>query len=158
MWDICGQKNPGVYLNITNIHWKHMVKQQYLGNETKQNIHYSGIFYSCQFIKSYRPFHSFPEEEDLSRRSRQAFQNDTIIISWLFSFRVIYPTVQWHTFKTYMFVFITSSSSQKLFYQVHNQYRSLYDFQKQDTSQNFHMAWHVILCSIGYIDVPNNGI
>ena len=20
------------------------------------------------------------------------------------------------------------------------------------------MAWHVILCSIGYIDVPNNGI
>ena len=33
-----------------------------------------------------------------------------------------------------------------------------YDFQKQDTSQNFYMAWHVILCSIGYIDVPNNGI
>ena len=33
-----------------------------------------------------------------------------------------------------------------------------YDFQKQDTSQNFHMAWHAILCSIGYIDVPNNGI
>ena len=33
-----------------------------------------------------------------------------------------------------------------------------YDFQSQNTSQNFHMAWHFILCSIGYIDVPNKGI
>ena len=29
---------------------------------------YSGIFYSCHFIKSFRPFHSFREEEDLSQR------------------------------------------------------------------------------------------
>ena len=69
---------------------------------------YSGIFYSCgyscQFIKSFRPFHSFWEEDDLSGRSIQAFQNDTIIISWLFSFRVFQATVQWHTFKTFMFV------------------------------------------------------
>ena len=69
----------------------------------------SGIFYSCQFIKSFRPFHSFWEEDKLSRRSMQAFQNDTIIISWLFSFRVM----QWHTFKTFMFVFINCCSSQK---------------------------------------------
>ena len=33
-----------------------------------------GFFYSCQFIKSFRPFHSFWEEEDLSRRSIQAFR------------------------------------------------------------------------------------
>ena len=33
-----------------------------------------------------------------------------------------------------------------------------YGFQPQSTSQNFHMAWHVILCSISYIDVPNKGI
>ena len=59
--------------------------------------------------------HSFLVEDDLSRRSIQAFQNDTIIISWLFSFRVIQPTEQWHTFKTFMFVFINSCSSQKLF-------------------------------------------
>ena len=26
--------------------------------------------------------------------------------------------------------------------------------QPQNTSHNFHMAWHVILCSIDYIDVP----
>ena len=26
---------------------------------------YSGIFYFCQFIKSFRPLHSFWEEEDL---------------------------------------------------------------------------------------------
>ena len=75
-----------------------------------------GFFYSCQFIKSFRPFHSFWEEEDLSGRSIQAFQNDTIIILWLFSFRVIQATVQWHTFKTFMFVFINSSSSEKNFF------------------------------------------
>ena len=34
----------------------------------------------------------------------------------------------------------------------------IYSFQPQSSSQNFHMAWHVILCSIGYIDVPNKGI
>ena len=32
-------------------------------------------------------------------KSIQAIQNDTIIISWVFSFRVIQPTVRWHTFK-----------------------------------------------------------
>ena len=74
-----------------------------------------GFFIPVLFIKSFRPFHSFWEEDDLSRRSIQAFQNDTIIISWLFSFRVIQPTVQWHTFKTFMFVFINSCSSQALF-------------------------------------------
>ena len=31
----------------------------------KTTANYSGIFYSCQFIKSFRPFHSFWEEEDL---------------------------------------------------------------------------------------------
>ena len=44
-------------------------------------------------------------------KSIQALQNDTIIISWVFSFRVIQPTVRWHTFKTFMFVFINSCSS-----------------------------------------------
>ena len=48
-------------------------------------------------------------------KSIQALQNDTIIISWVFSFRVIQPTVPWHTFKIFMFVFINSCSSQKLF-------------------------------------------
>ena len=98
---------------------------------------YSGIFYSCQFIKSFRPFHSFWEEEDLSGRSIQVFQNDTIIISWLFSFRVIQATVQWHTFKTVMFVFINSSSSQKLFCQVPNQYRSLMTFRNKIQAKTF---------------------
>ena len=44
-------------------------------------------------------------------KSIQALQNDTIIISWVFSFRVIQPTVRWHTFKTFMFVFIDFCSS-----------------------------------------------
>ena len=34
---------------------------------------YSGIFYSCQLIKSFRPFHSFWEEEDLSREINTSF-------------------------------------------------------------------------------------
>ena len=44
-------------------------------------------------------------------KSIQALQNDTIIISWVFSFRVTQPTVRWHTFKSFMFVFINSCSS-----------------------------------------------
>ena len=35
--------------------------------------YYSGIFYSCQFIKSFRPFHSFWEEEDLSWEINTSF-------------------------------------------------------------------------------------
>ena len=72
---------------------------------------YSGIFYSCQFIKSFRPFHSFWEEEDLPGKINTSFTKWHIIISWVFSFRVIQPTVRWHTFKTVMFVFINSCSS-----------------------------------------------
>ena len=38
-------------------------------------------------------------------KSIQALQNDIIIISWVFSFRVIQPTVWWHTFKTFYVCF-----------------------------------------------------
>ena len=48
-------------------------------------------------------------------KSIQALQNDTIIISWVFSFRVIQLTVRWHTLKTFMFVFINFCSSKKTF-------------------------------------------
>ena len=34
---------------------------------------YSGIFYYCQFIKSFRSLHSFWEEEDLSREIKTSF-------------------------------------------------------------------------------------
>ena len=34
---------------------------------------YSGIFYSCQFIRSFWPFHSFWEEEDLSWEINTSF-------------------------------------------------------------------------------------
>ena len=34
---------------------------------------YSGFFYSCQFIKSFRPFHSFWEEAELSREINISF-------------------------------------------------------------------------------------
>ena len=77
--------------------------------------YYSGIFYFCQFIKSFRPFHSFWEEDDLSWEINTSFTEWHIIISWVFSFRVIQPTVRWHTFKTFMFVFINFCSSKKLF-------------------------------------------
>ena len=71
----------------------------------------------------------------------------------------IQPTVQWHTFKTFMFVFINSCSSQFFFvkYLINIELTWL-SVTRYNTSQNFHMAWHVILCSIGYIDVPNKGI
>ena len=62
-------------------------------------------------------------------KSMQALQNDTIIISWLFSFRVIQPTVQWHAYLQNFYVcFINSCSSQNLLRQsvikVPNQYRT----------------------------------
>ena len=109
--------------------------------------YYSGSFYSCQFIESFRPFHSFWEEEDLSREISASFTK------W-HHYHIMTIHFQGHPgnraaayFKTFMFVFINSISPQFFFCQVPNQYRSL-DFQKQDTSQNFHMAWYVILCSI----------
>ena len=81
-------------------------------------------------------------------------------LSWTFSFRVIQATVQWHTFKTFMFVFINSYSltfwgSRLLKYLINTK---LIWLSAQNTRQNFHMAWQVILCLIGYIDVPNKGI
>ena len=129
----------------------------YARNVVTDSYHYdySGIFYSCQFIKSFRPFHSFWEEGDLSRRSIQAFQNDTIIISWLFSFRVIQPTVQWHTFKTFV-CFHQFLVHHKNFFVKYLINRSHMTFSNKIQAKNFHMAWHVILCSIGYVDVPNN--
>ena len=39
--------------------------------------------------------------------------NDAIITSWLFSFRIIEPIVQWYTFKL-LFVFVCSCSLQDL--------------------------------------------
>ena len=48
-------------------------------------------------------------------KSKQPLRNDTFIISWLFSFRVIQPTGLWHIFTTFMFVFINSCSLQKSF-------------------------------------------
>ena len=64
-----------------------------------------GFFYFCQFIKSFRPFHSFWEEEDLSWEINTSFTEWHIIISWVFSLRVIQPTVRWHTFKTFYVCF-----------------------------------------------------
>ena len=54
------------------------------------------------------------------------------------------PTVQWQTFKTFMFVLIYSGSLQNLSEVVDYQstlsiYRSL-QLQSQNTNQNFHMA------------------
>ena len=82
----------------------------------------------------------------------------TIIISWLFSFRVIQSTVQWHTFKTFMFVFLNSSSSQKLFVKYLISIDLLRLSETRYKPKLSHSLTCVILCSIGYIDVPNNGI
>ena len=41
-----------------------------------RELSYSGIFYSCQFIKSFRLFHSFLEEEDLSREINTNFNTE----------------------------------------------------------------------------------
>ena len=97
-------------------------------------------------------------------KSIQALQNDTITISWLFSFRVIQPTVQWHTFLFYgffffvfvfMFVFINFCSSQKLSKAFGNQrtysYRTHMTFSNKIPTKTFtwldmsFYAWYVTL-------------
>ena len=48
-------------------------KDNYVQVGEKKVPYYSGIFYSCQFIKSFWPFHSFWEEVDLSREINTSF-------------------------------------------------------------------------------------
>ena len=75
------------------------------------NISIVGFFIPVSSLKVFA--HSIHSERRriYLGKSIQSLQNDTIIISWVFSFRVIQPTMRWHTFKTFMFVFITSCSS-----------------------------------------------
>ena len=96
-----------------------------------------GFSYSCQFIKSFRPFHSFWEEEDLSRRSIQAFQKDTIIISWLFSFKVIQSTVCSGIPLKLLCLFSSILVHHKFFCQVPNQYRSFMTFGNKIQAKTF---------------------
>ena len=59
---------------------------------------YSGDFFFIP-VSSLKVFgHSIHSERRriYLGKSIQALQNDTIIISWVFSFRVIQPTVRWH--------------------------------------------------------------
>ena len=73
---------------------------------------YSGSFYFCQFIKSFWSLHSFWEEEDLSWEINTSFtewhQHHITVIQ----FQNHPATVQWHTFKTFIFGFISSCSLQ----------------------------------------------
>ena len=65
-----------------------------------------GFFIPVSSLKVFdRSIHSERRRIYLGK-SMQALQNDTIIISWVFSFRVIQPTMWWHTFKNFMFVSI----------------------------------------------------
>ena len=59
--------------------------------------------------------------------------------------------------------FLTKRSSEQdlrllLKYVINIHIELVHDFQPQTRNQIFHMAWHVILCSIYYIDAPNKGI
>ena len=74
---------------------------------------YGGIFIPVSSIKVFGHSIHCERRRIYLGKSIQGLQNDTIIISWLFSLRVIQPTVQWHTFKTVMLVFINSCSLQK---------------------------------------------
>ena len=108
------EKYPGIFRQIPGYFPVPRLYDAAPGN-TRESQNYSWICYSCQFIKSFRPFHSFWEEEDLSWEINTSFTEWHIIISWVFSFRVIQLTVRWHTFKTFMFVFINSCSYHKTF-------------------------------------------
>ena len=74
-------------------------------------------------------------------KSFHAFKEHTSFV-WIYSQLQIHTmlyvaTVQRLTFKTFMFVFINSISPQKLFCQVHNQYRSLMTFRNKIQAKTF---------------------
>ena len=67
-----------------------------------------GFFIPVSSLKVFgRSIHSERRRIYLGK-SIQALQNDTIIISWISSFRVIRSTLPWHSLKSFMFVFINS--------------------------------------------------
>ena len=78
---------------------------------------YSGIFYSCQFIRSFRSLHSFWEEEDLSTEINTSFTEWHHYHIMVIQFQNHQAKVQWYTLKTFMFVFIYFCSLQN-FYKV----------------------------------------
>ena len=79
-------------------------------------MHYGiivGLFYSCQFIKSFRSLHSFWEEDDLSREINTSFTEWHHYHIMVIQFQNRPAKVQWHTVKKkIMFTFIFSFSLQ----------------------------------------------
>ena len=115
---------------------------------------YSGIFIPVSSLKVFgHSIHSERRRICLGKPI-QALQNDTIIISWVFSFRVIQPTVRWHTFKTFMFVFlfiIKTFRDMRLLKYLTN--KELMTFINKRQAKTF--TWPDM---IAYIDAPNKGI
>ena len=115
-----------------------------------------GFFYSCQFIKSFRPFHSFWVEEELFREINTSFNTSLILPLSYHDYSVLGSSSQHCSgiplkllclFSSIFVHYKKLSRGSRL---LRNQYRTQYDFQPQNTCQNFHVAWFVILCSIGY--------
>ena len=117
-------------------------------------------FYFCQFIKSCRLFHSFWKEGDLSRKINTSCIEWHIIIIITIQFQS-HPANRAVAHLNFFVVFINLCSLKKISKAVSYEYLiniELIWLLPQNTSQNFCMAWHAILCSIGYIDVPDKGI
>ena len=85
------------YQTITNI-WPQVFNQE-LVYLMKLKCIIVGFFIPVSSLKVFG--HSIHSER-MRVYLGKSFQNDTIIISWVFSFRVIQPTVPWRTFKTFV--------------------------------------------------------
>ena len=125
---------------------------------------YSGIFISVSAFNDFcHSIHSERRRICLGK-SMQTLQNDTIIISWLFSFRVIQPTVQWYTlkllclFSLLSFILKTFRGSWLLKYLINTQ-RTRMTFSYKIHVKTFtwpNMSFY-IYC-ISHIDASNKGI
>ena len=60
-----GKKHPIVYILKAKLSMDQAILELFM--KKCKILFYSGIFYSCQFTRSFRLFHSFWEEDDLSR-------------------------------------------------------------------------------------------
>ena len=104
-------KTVNIWLYLPQIHLMDFNPSGFIDATWKPAFVVVGFFIPVSSLKVFgHSIHSERRRIYLGK-SIQALQNDTIIISWLFSFRVIQPTRRWHTFKTFVFFFINSCSS-----------------------------------------------
>ena len=97
-----------MYILYNSHYFRCVCSKKLEGNKSEQdklghNRHYSGIFFFIP-VSSFKVFGHSIHRRIYPGKSIEALQNDTIIISWLLSFRIIQPRCSGILKKKIMFV------------------------------------------------------